>query len=586
LSMHQRKSKMADNVLQRKGKASAKESGYTSLLMEEVPRTPRRSSRLAGLPPTPVSDIDHAESGSRRTLSEFKKKFRKVPAGDEEEGAPVEIAPNLEGEYGNIFVLLVLYFLQGVPMGLGQAVPLFLQQKGASMDDQALFKFVTWPYSIKLLWAPIVDAFYSKTIGKRKSWIVPVQIITGFMMIFVGGVVEQYLSKSGEGGEGGNITYLFGVFFTLYLMVATQDIAVDGWAISLLRKENIGYASTCNTVGQTAGYMTSYALFMALNSPEFCNTYLRWGDSSTEGMVSFDTFMRFWGVVFVVVTIGVWMLKAERDDDEEDVSLKDAYAEIIGILKKPNVHVLVLVLLTVRIGFAMTDSATDLQLVDLGVPKETLALLGAAYFPLEILFPFLISRKISGTDSKPLSFFLGAYPFRLLAGLLYAAIIHWTPIAMPGDKPGTGFWVVLFLALVAHRLCCNTMFVSQMAFFARVSDPRIGGTYMTLLNTLANLGNMWPAPFALKLLGLLEKTDCLNKATTSAAVLVVSNATCKGEEGIKQCADALGNCVRTTDGYSLWVVVLTVAGFGWLALFYRMIKKLEAADISGWRDSS
>jgi len=32
------------------------------------------------------------------------------------------------------------------------------------------------------------------------------------------------------------------------------------------------------------------------------------------------------------------------------------------------------------------------------------------------------------------------------------------------------------------------MFVAQMAFFARVSDPLIGGSYMTLLNTLANLG--------------------------------------------------------------------------------------------------
>lgn len=32
------------------------------------------------------------------------------------------------------------------------------------------------------------------------------------------------------------------------------------------------------------------------------------------------------------------------------------------------------------------------------------------------------------------------------------------------------------------------MFVSQMAFHAQISDPAIGGTYMTLLNTVANLG--------------------------------------------------------------------------------------------------
>jgi PAT family acetyl-CoA transporter-like MFS transporter 1 len=31
----------------------------------------------------------------------------------------------------------------------------------------------------------------------------------------------------------------------------------------------------------------------------------------------------------------------------------------------------------------------------------------------------------------------------------------------------------------------------MMAFFAKISDPAIGGTYMTLLNTIANLGSKW-----------------------------------------------------------------------------------------------
>lgn len=33
------------------------------------------------------------------------------------------------------------------------------------------------------------------------------------------------------------------------------------------------------------------------------------------------------------------------------------------------------------------------------------------------------------------------------------------------------------------------MFVSLMAFFSQKSDPRFGGTYMTLLNTFANMGS-------------------------------------------------------------------------------------------------
>ena len=36
--------------------------------------------------------------------------------------------------------------------------------------------------------------------------------------------------------------------------MATQDIAVDGWALTMLLRENVGYASTCNSIGQAIGY--------------------------------------------------------------------------------------------------------------------------------------------------------------------------------------------------------------------------------------------------------------------------------------------------------------------------------------------
>lgn len=40
-------------------------------------------------------------------------------------------------------------------------------------------------------------------------------------------------------------------------------------------RKNVGYASTCNAVGQTAGYFLGNVVFLALESAEFCNNYLR-----------------------------------------------------------------------------------------------------------------------------------------------------------------------------------------------------------------------------------------------------------------------------------------------------------------------
>ena len=51
------------------------------------------------------------------------------------------------------------------------------------------------------------------------------------------------------------------MFFFLNFLAATQDIAVDGWALTMLKRENVGYASTCNSVGQTAGYFMGYVRY-------------------------------------------------------------------------------------------------------------------------------------------------------------------------------------------------------------------------------------------------------------------------------------------------------------------------------------
>lgn len=52
------------------------------------------------------------------------------------------------------------------------------------------------------------------------------------------------------------------------------------------------------------------------------------------------------------------------------------------------------------------------------------------------------------------------------------------------------------------------MFVAVMAFFAKVSDPAVGGTYMTFLNTMSNLGTNWPNTLALWAIDHLTYKTC------------------------------------------------------------------------------
>ena len=65
-------------------------------------------------------------------------------------------------------------------------------------------------------------------------------------------------------GKNVDVKSLTAIFFFLYVLASTQDIAVDGWALTMLKPSNVGYASTCNSVGQQTGWVLGFVVFTSL----------------------------------------------------------------------------------------------------------------------------------------------------------------------------------------------------------------------------------------------------------------------------------------------------------------------------------
>lgn len=132
---------------------------------------------------------------------------------------------------------------QGIPLGLASAVPYILQSGRTDYQLQATFSLSIWPFSLKVLWAPIVDSVYSSRFGRRKSWLIPVQYAIGLTLLVLASHVDSWLGRVpgdpwGTVGVHGpvNIGRLTMAFFGLTFLAATQDIAVDGWALTMLSK--------------------------------------------------------------------------------------------------------------------------------------------------------------------------------------------------------------------------------------------------------------------------------------------------------------------------------------------------------------
>lgn len=477
---------------------------------------------------------------------------------DAEEGGAGDVPKQgVAGDERNIAVLLFLYVLQGIPLGLAAAIPLILTNKNVSYKQQAEFSFAYWPFSVKLLWAPIVDSLYVASFGRRKTWLVPVQYLIGLTMLVLSFKVDQYL------GDEPNVTVLTGMFFFLNFLAATQDIAVDGWALTMLQRHNVGYASTCNSVGQTAGYFMGYVFFMALES---------------YGLVTLPGFLQFWAVVFTITTTLVAVLKSERgagevESDEPDLGIVQTYKVLLDILKLTVMPTTIAMLLTSKVGFAAADAVTGLKLVEAGVPKDKLAMLAIPMMPLQIVLPWIISRYTAGP--RPMDVWRRAIPARLLLCLVMAGLVYVTPSFKQEDGafPMHYYGLVVFIYGI-YQVTLYSMFVSVMAFFAKVSDPAVGGTYMTLLNTVTNLGGNWPSTLALWAVDPLTTKLCQGGNSTS---------NCLGTDEVAVCTAGGGACVTTVDGYYLEAGLCFLLGVAWLALWgWRTIGRLQDAPDSAW----
>lgn len=140
--------------------------------MEHSDLTTRRNGRQrkpagANFPPGHTRNMDREGGSSSEPEMGDEEADNLIRSSDSEDRRRPRTRPGIHGELGNVSLLLFLYVLQGIPLGLAGSIPLILQSKNVSYKDQAFFSFVFWPFSLKLLWAPLVDALYFSRFGRR-----------------------------------------------------------------------------------------------------------------------------------------------------------------------------------------------------------------------------------------------------------------------------------------------------------------------------------------------------------------------------------------------------------------------------------
>ena len=128
-----------------------------------------------------------------------------------------------------VLIVLFLGFSAGLPLALsGGTLLVWLREAGVDLGTIGLFALVGTPYTIKFLWAPIVDALdvplLSSLLGRRRGWLVFSQIL------LIASIVLLALCDPAR-------THGYVVFLAALLVAtasATQDIVIDAFRIESL----------------------------------------------------------------------------------------------------------------------------------------------------------------------------------------------------------------------------------------------------------------------------------------------------------------------------------------------------------------
>ena len=137
--------------------------------------------------------------------------------------------------------LTLLYVVQGLPFGFqATALPVFLRQQGVSLTNIGLLGLLAAPWLLKVLWAPVVDRWWFTGFGRRKTWIVPMQIALAATAA-AAAWLDPHRACSPPVGSAAHD-----------LFAATMDIAVDGLAVDVLSDEELGIGNAAQVRGVQA----------------------------------------------------------------------------------------------------------------------------------------------------------------------------------------------------------------------------------------------------------------------------------------------------------------------------------------------
>lgn len=352
---------------------------------------------------------------------------------------------------------MVLGFASGLPLALtGGTLQAWATLSGVSLQNIGFLTLIGTAYTLKFLWAPVVDRYAPPMLGRRRSWIFVTQVLLGVVIAAMG-----FYSPS----ESLMILALLAVLVAF--LSATQDIAFDAYSTDVLRTEERAAGAAVKVLGYRLAMIVSGGLALVL-----ADQWLGWG--STYFLM---------GALMALCAIATLLAPEPEAVARAPRSLAIAVvAPMVEFFKRPGALSILLLIVLYKLGDAFA-----------GALSTTFLLRGAGFTGTEVgavnkVFG-LAATIIGALAGGALMARLGLYRSLMLFGLLQAL-------------SNFGYWVlavtpphVYSMALVVgvENLCGGLGTAAFVALLMALCKQEFSATQFALLSALSAVGRTYLA---------------------------------------------------------------------------------------------
>lgn len=361
---------------------------------------------------------------------------------------------------GGRWSFALLYFSEGAPIGfLWWALPTLLRQEEVAIERiTALTAALALPWTLKFLWAPLVDAWRGPRWGFR-HWAGAAQLGMGaalMPLVFVDPATHFGL--------------WFGLLLTHAVCAATQDVAIDALAINAVEVSGRGRLNAAMQIGMLGGRSVFGGGAILL---------VGWGG---------------WPVLFTALIGAIWLslLVLWRGVEEAPIERGEARAFWTTLRAGFSQRVTWLGLgfaLVAGAGFEAMGALAGPLLVDRGAASATVA----TFFALPVVVAMAAGGWLGGrwSDRGERTRIAGHMLIGMSAAVLIVAVLAALACGVP--------WLIM--GLVAVYLSIGAFTAVSYALFMDLTDRRLGATQFSTFMAATNGCEVWAVAVAGGLVG-------------------------------------------------------------------------------------